>query len=314
MKVFFQVKMPQLQQFICSYIPDFLANVKIPKSWLKWHKTVTEESLYKKINFKAETEQEWVDQLKPILSYLDDEDLKQLYQKKECYFAGPSLLIHYSVRMMLIKKYVKEIKGDEIIYEENRYCLEATGVTERKPESYRDRELHGDSPYHPLLFEEKAIQYAKQNWGSVLQVQPPMDFTTYIFKDPSQPGFFGGAKSVFGFVVGLNRDYNEIINDKNSSVDDHIVLIMFDKVLIDEIKSGGGGYSESPVCIFDGSSLMKDHFKICKHQFSEDHFNMYGGPPLGNRIYTYLQNNEKQIRKYFKLKTDIKVVPDLSKQ
>lgn len=314
--------MQHLRNFIRSSNPQLWADTIVSEKWLLWRATSHRVQKYKGIIIDAKNANEYVEQAIPILPYLREEDLSRLYndtnesheKKQSTYFASPPLLVDNLCRVLTMEKTVKSASVKEIIYEPNKYSIQ-DGFCAATRESYTDGKLHGNVDHSPFLFQCKALDYGRKHWPNTLYVQPPMDKKRYIFSDPARNASFGGgAESVFTLYTTFDRRYNDLINDhtkpQSDIQDDHIVTITYDPILADEISSGAGGYTSSPICIYDGSSLNACSCNVCQRTFNKDHFNMIGGYTVPNKLYEYLQQNEHNIRQLYCVPDTTSIVPD----
>ena len=287
--------MSLLKDFVTSYIPNFLENKPLPQQWLSWLATLRKTSIYEAYVFVANDVEEFTRKIEHELLYLTADDLKTLYEMTKSndlvYFAAPPLCVDHSIRLMLIKK-----KSND----HNKFFLNNTGLVEREPESYTDNKLHGEcAKYITYSFSAKALDYARTHWPNLLQIQPPLRKRTHVFSDPSKDDGFCGAREVFHL--------NTLFDDS-----DKIVIVTHDKILTDELCSGGAIYSANPICIYDGSFLGQESCSICHKRFKKDFLSMYENGAISKRLYDYVITHEKNIRDIFGISDDVQVVPDIS--
>ena len=147
-----------------------------------------------------------------------------------------------------------------------------------------------------LVFSGKARSYAREHWGSILQVQPILKKVQTNFADPAKHGRRGGAQIMFQlyYLMDLNVDIEMITHDQ----------IIFDEIGLFPCSNF------SNKCIYDGSALDCHKCNICERTFPEETHYTYNGPPISKKLMYYLKKNERYIREYYNLSSLTQVVPN----
>lgn len=343
---FEQYDKSMLGYYLTSY-NNLWTDKSLPKEWLHYYNLYTDSSKYKKLVFKASNEEEFIKYLEEKLPHMNKEDFHEMYSKLNeniipydekhiqdlknkdpdmpnhkyikgnyFYFAGPSLLIRDSVRMLYVSHDCYVTKYAAVLYIPHQYVLDGGRVVNRKPSSYTDNKLHGECKYNDSPFAKKAMEYSNTLWGNVLEISPPYVCKHYLFSDPKLSSRYGGALPKFGIYNFFNKDYNHMNRDMKDGekctdvYNHHTQLITHDEVISKEFTSGGGTYISSPISIYAGCSLDMDSCPITGYKFNKELFYTYGGPPIHHKIYQYLISNKNKIREYFGLKPDDQIVPD----
>ena len=293
-----------LQHYIKSFRRGLWDNKCLPAKWIAWRIILGQLRHDQGYTFIALNAQEYIDSIRDKLPYLDDSDLQFLYDKinenKTYYvydFAGPSLIVDNSYRMLRTGKTWEHIEGKwESV--DNKYFLKYSGRVQRLPSSYADQQLHGDGIYYDLFFSEKAMSYAREHWSSILQVQPILEKVETKFADPAKHRPSGGAQMIFRLYYLMNsmHDIDIITHDQ----------IIFDEIGLDPYSSFGS------MCVYDGSALGRHKCNVCERTFPEETCSLYlnGGSPISEKMMSYLEENKRHIGEYNGLSNLTQFVPD----
>lgn len=233
--------------------------------------------------------------------HLTKEQAVKSLQSERGVVACPSLYIRNGYQILC---YYKEWTETVTIYDP--VTDNPTTVTKNHPpmlswlgsgrtiQSYKDGKPHGDVFYNYKHIAE-AINFANKNWGDELVIddweavmeiylQDPSDLVTdrYHRNDP---------RTKMVIYLALNRDYNEIINDRSKPEHEQlgaaVTQITNDRLIWSEIKGGRGGYTEFS-CAYCGSGLNLDHCKGCGHRFRDNLFRCGWYTPLPKKVTDYI--------------------------
>lgn len=116
-------------------------------------------------------------------------------------------------------------------------------------------------------------------------------FCTFIVEDPSNL-IKGYPKTTHEIYVVLNRDFNELNNDKSapSSVnfDNAIIEMTLDKEKGRELRGSMGGFTEYN-CAHCGGGLLLRSCSSCGHEFNDDHYRSGWYTPLSPKMVAFLE-------------------------
>ncbi|HSW75814.1 MAG TPA: hypothetical protein VLG50_02125 [Candidatus Saccharimonadales bacterium] len=283
-----------LSDYIVSFIPGFCTNVRLPQKWTQWY-LIVKQCRNGGNRFIATNEEEYIKKMSALLPHLNYTDIQYIYHeivsKDEFGFAAPPLIVRDSYRHM------KALKR----YEENTYELKEKDKVVRLPTSYSNHQLHGEYPNEPLIFAEKAIQYANTHWKDVIKVQPHMEYQTYVFSDPSSPFGIGRIYSIY---VALNNIHSKK-RSEHEQINDQVSVITVDDILFHEINTD---YSEKSYnTTEDGSFLNKQKHLIPSYQTSN-----FPGLPICDKIVDYIEKYEQRIRHHNNIEKRYRVTIDRS--
>jgi len=137
----------------------------------------------------------------------------------------------------------------------------------------------------------KAVDFARENWGSDLVEDTWEDYTQIILDDPTnlhQSGYSKGSpktKAVVRFTT--NRPWNDIINDhskpESQVIDDAIAEMTTSYLVGQELKGSRGGYSDFN-CAYDGAGLGLSGCGECGNRFRDNQFRSGWFTPLPSKL------------------------------
>ena len=298
--------MTSLKQYIQSFREGLWSNVTLPAPWIHWIQLLRTLNRKEHI-FQAENADEYIQHTKELLPHLSDSDLQFLYEQlttvaDHIQFAGPPLLVSNSHKILETGKVFRRLLDMKM--HGDKYYLKHIGSKK--------------APKRPsLLFTEKAVYYSVQHWNDILQEAPMADTKKYIFFDPhkSNPALHPRDRVVFNIYAVFNKPYRELIHGSNisSDINDHIDLLIHDKILFDEIHGSTNNeystYMTGPVCIYDGSTIDRASCAICGKKFSTNQYE-YHGPVIGDKLYTYVKDNEQSIRDIYHVPSRRPIIPN----
>jgi len=109
---------------------------------------------------------------------------------------------------------------------------------------------------------------------------------TFIIDDPAQLNA-GNPKTINTVFVTLNRDYNEIINDKSKPtsecLNDAIIEVTANKETGRHLGNEHGGFIEFS-CANCGGGLRLTSCSSCEHEFKDDYCRSGWHTPLPNKV------------------------------
>lgn len=152
--------------------------------------------------------------------------------------------------------------------------------------------------FHPYPHMSEAIQFSNENWGNELILDNWVDVIEFYIQDPTDlyqegPGR-GSPKTKVVVYIGLNRPWNDLINDcskpQTALIDEAISEMTLDPVVGQEIMGGRGIFSKYN-CAYCCHGLGLNSCSGCGHQFKDDQGRTGGGSPLPPKIVKFLRDN-----------------------
>jgi hypothetical protein len=127
-------------------------------------------------------------------------------------------------------------------------------------------------------------------WKESIMAIPVKSFITFIIEDPSKL-YNGQPVTTHQVYVSINREFNEVINDKTKVVsellNDAIMEVTIDKDRGYEMRDGMGGYTEYN-CSNCAGGLLLSACSSCGLLFEDDYFRCGWSTPLPLKIINHL--------------------------
>ncbi len=240
-----------------------------------------------------------VDQVRDLFPHLSLDEIKEVLTFREegrsNYVAVPSLRVNGAFQIVsFVPEYINDKDG------KITPVRLSWDYAERTRKSYADGRNHGDvfTRYEHM---DRAIVFARDNWGSDLVLDDWIDFVEIYVQDPTdlhKSGFSkDGPKTKAIVRFTTNRLWGEIINDRSKPesqvIDDAISQITADGFIARELKGGRGGYTEFN-CAYDSAGLGLSGCGECGNRFRDDYFRSGWNTPLPSKVANYLMDREFQ--------------------
>jgi hypothetical protein len=145
---------------------------------------------------------------------------------------------------------------------------------------------------------DEAIRFAETSWGNRLVLDSWVDVERIYLEDPSDLFTEGWAKDYpkvkAAVLIGLNRPYNELVNDRSRPqsvlMDEAIMEMALHDKIADEIKGDRGGFTTSN-CAYCGSGLGLSGCDGCGHRFRDNQIRTGSITPLSPKVAQLLKDN-----------------------
>lgn len=123
-------------------------------------------------------------------------------------------------------------------------------------------------------------------------VADPVHYVEILLDDPSAHDSHGSAKKRNTVYIGLNRRYDDIINDRTRNprviTESDINNVFFTRTDHYEAANGSQPFLQYN-CIRCGNGLSINECKGCNHQFNDDKFRTGGSPALSQDAMTIIK-------------------------
>lgn len=167
----------------------------------------------------------------------------------------------------------------------------------RTPASYANGKSHGDV-FGNYKHVDEAVKFAEDNWGAELVLDDWVSVVEFYIQDPTDlvndRYHTDYPRTKVALYVTLNRDWNEIINDRSKPeselIDEAISQMTLDPVVGYEIKGGRGASTEFN-CAHCGAGLLLSSCTGCGHRFRDDHFRCGWYTPLSRKMVAFLRES-----------------------
>ncbi len=240
-----------------------------------------------------------VEQIRGLFPHLADEEIERLLlsnSKEGSYIVVPPLRVNGAYHTLYLSPGYKDEQAGEIKPVRLHWLF-----AKRTRASYKGSGGYGDSfDYDSYI--ERAVQYARENWGRDLVLDDWENFAQIHVEDPSDligsssdiPPLLRGIPKTKAIVYfALNRGWNNIANNhskpQSQLIDDAIVEITDNKFIASELKGGRAGYSERN-CALDGAGLGLSGCGECGHRFRDNQLNNGWYTPLPSKVADFLMS------------------------
>ena len=234
-----------------------------------------------------------VDQVRDLFPHLSSDEIQEVLtigeKGRSNYVAVPSLRVNGAFQIVTFNPEYKNDKDGKVT--PVRLSWSYAGRTR---ESYAGGRSHEDV-FPPYKHMDKAIAFARDNWGSDLVLDDWVDFVEVYVQDPTdlhKSSFSQGSpktKAVVRFTT--IRSWSEIINDhskpESQVIDDVIAQITTDYLIARELKGGRGGHTEFN-CTYDGAGLGLSGCGEWGNTFKDDQMRCGWNTPLPSKVADYL--------------------------
>lgn len=282
----------QLSRYIQSNIPNTFADKKLPKKWVQHHSRLNavHYAEYKKINtghaeyYKINSMPQLETRISQFAPYLSKKETKlvcwDIIKNGYHMIPTPPLLVKdsfHNVDIFLDKKNnIATLK------------LSSHKVIKKSPISKYGITRNG--------WADRAMKYAENNWAEVLENIEKYDGFEFIMINPEKVGLFVGRPNFSVYTTFKTSNQNPLSITHCPIINREIVEF-----------SDGDVY-----CVFCGDCLSPDECKICEIE-SLLKCSFIERPPIPPVIFSYLQENEKNIRQIWRYGSKHSVVPDIAK-
>lgn len=243
------------------------------------------------------------DDMVRMCPHLTEDQAVDAFMTGSGYVACPSLHIRHAYQVLSYhKEWVEEIKvrredTQVITGRKNHPARLEWAFGSRTLASYADGKPHGDV-FGETKHREEAMRFANENWGNELILDDWVSVVNFIIQDPTDlvndRYHTDSPRTKAVLYVALNRDLNEIINDRSKPeselFDEAISQMTLDRKIWSEIKGGRGGYTDYN-CAHCGSGLSLSCCTGCGHRFHDDQFRSGWSTPLSRKMVAFLREH-----------------------
>ncbi|MEA3329846.1 MAG: hypothetical protein U9Q06_03825 [Nanoarchaeota archaeon] len=232
-----------------------------------------------------------------LFPHLTDDEVRAVLQPKKGSskdVAIPSLKVNGGFQILSFNPKWKDERDGNV-----RLGKLSWSYAGRTKESYEDGRSHS-GVFDDYAHMDKAIAFARENWGSDLVLDNWVDFITIHLDDPSQVRENGYPTSVGNVYFTTNRAWNDLINDptkpESQLIDDAIVEMTTSPLVSHELKGGRGRYTKFN-CGYCASGLGLSGCGGCDYTFKDDQYRNGWNTPIPSKLVQLLTSEGFEFKK-----------------